>query len=113
MPVVIVKNVDVTPIFLESLGISIGVYSGPGDEVDLTDQFPFERLVEAEDLETRVTNSEIVINDGVQDLSAADGVKHLSFESVYMDEGDAVFPDVVLTETLDLIFTESLDLVTI
>ena len=80
--IIIAKNVTESVIFLEDLGISIDGSS----EITLSDIFHISEIVVSEDLKTYVTSKSIVINDGVEDLPIEQGLKHISFETVYEDD---------------------------
>ena len=73
---VIAKNNDSTAIItIDDLGISIGA----SIQITLSDQFTYEELADSDDLRQYVEDGDIVINDGSDDLSAANGVKFLTF----------------------------------
>ena len=69
----IVKNAGAIQL-VEDLGISIPAAS----QLTMSDQFEYEEIASSDDLRTLVNNSTLVVNDGVSDLSAADGVLYLT-----------------------------------
>ena len=69
----IIKNAGATQL-IEDLGISIPAAS----QLTMSDQFEYEECASSDDLRTLVNNSTLVVNDGVSDLSAADGVLYLT-----------------------------------
>ncbi len=69
----IVKNAGAAQL-IEDLGISIPAAS----QLTISDQFEYEELASSDDLRTLVNNSTLVINDGVSDLNAVDGVLFLT-----------------------------------
>ena len=69
----IVKNAGAVQL-IEDLGISIPAAS----QLTMSDQFEYEECASSDDLRTLVNNSTLVVNDGVSDLSAADGVLYLT-----------------------------------
>lgn len=73
----IVKNSGGSQI-IEDLGITIGTAT----QITLSDQFTYDEIASSDDLRTLVNASTLVINDGVGDLSASDGVKYLKIENV-------------------------------
>ncbi len=69
----IIKNAGAIQL-VEDLGISIPAAS----QLTMSDQFEYEEIASSDDLRTLVNNSTLVVNDGVSDLSAADGVLYLT-----------------------------------
>ncbi len=57
---------------------------------DVTDFFPFHRIEQSSDLKTLVTNGDIIINDGIQNLSVANGLTHLNHLTEYESKHDLV-----------------------
>lgn len=84
MTVVIAKNVAAFDVTIEDMGTEILI---SGQET-LTDNFSFINIAKSTDLKTLVQNAQIVINDGSSDLSAADGLDHISVNSVYENDTD-------------------------
>lgn len=62
---VIAKNDSTADIFLENLGITIPAFS----EIVLSDQFEFVEISGDDSLKVYVTNGQIIINNGLQDLT--------------------------------------------
>lgn len=79
---VIVKNTNISDVKLEDLGITV-----PGSSVyNLTDTFELHEVVSSDDLKIKVTEDILIINDGYNDLSKEDGLKHITYETVYEDK---------------------------
>lgn len=80
----IAKNSDSTAIVsIDDLGISIEA----GSQITLSDQFEYDQIASSDDLRQLVDDGDIVINDGSDDLSAANGVKYLTFiHSKYLSD---------------------------
>ncbi len=82
MPTVIAKNTTTLDMILEDLGIII-----PGSSIiDLTETYDFYEITSSKSLKTQISNGNIIINDGVQDLSVESSLKHVGEESLYEDE---------------------------
>ncbi len=80
--IVIAKNNTVSDIMLTELGIVL-----PGsDQLNLTDQFELNDIIECDTLEDNISNGNITINDGTDDLSMANSLKHVDYETEYEDE---------------------------
>jgi len=80
--VVITKNVTGSNIVIEDLGISIP----SGSQTELTELFNKTEIGESKNLDTYIIAGDIVINDGTSDLSAANGFRHVNFETEWEDE---------------------------
>ena len=82
MPIVFVKNTTILDIVLEDLGIII-----PGSSImNLTETFEFYEITSSDDLKNQISDGNVIINDGVVDLSKDNGLKHVSQESIFEDE---------------------------
>ncbi len=82
----IIKNAGSAQM-VEDLGISI-----PGaSQITLSDQFEYEEIASSDDLRTLVNNSTLVVNDGVDDLNAANGVLYLTLYNAKETE-DKFYP---------------------
>jgi len=80
----------ITVIAINNTGSSInlddlGVILSSAETRNLTDYFDFIELTESEDLINNVSNGNIGINDGTNDLNIVDALQHLNFESEYQD----------------------------
>jgi hypothetical protein len=78
---IIAKNVSGGDIFLDDLGIDLATDS----TTELNLIFSIYLISESSDLRDRVSNGDIVINDGNSDLSVSDGLDHLLLETEYED----------------------------
>lgn len=79
--IVIAKNITVSNIIIEDLGIEIP----SGAQIDLTEFFEKIEIGNSDDLDSKVSSGNIVINDGTNDLSITNGLKHINFETEYED----------------------------
>lgn len=76
---VIVKNNGGSAVFFDDLGISVPASAS----ITFSDFFTYEEIADSDDLRSAVASAgNIVINDGSNDLSAADGVWYLTFEHI-------------------------------
>ena len=80
--IVIVKNDTTSVITIEDLGIEI---SGSG-QVTLSDISNLSEIISSNDLKSLVSNSTLIINNGINDLSVEDGLKYISINTDYEDE---------------------------
>lgn len=80
----IAKNSDSTAtVTIDDLGITIDA----GGQITLSDHYEYDQLAASDDLRQLVYDGDIVINDGSDDLSAANGVKYLTFiHSKYLSD---------------------------
>ena len=79
---IILKNLITSDVKIEDLGIII-----PGSSVyNLTDTFKLHEIVASDDLKTKINDETLIINDGVIDLNKEDGLKHITYETVYEDK---------------------------
>ena len=84
MSTIIVKNDSTAEIFIDDLGIGIPAFN----EVNLTQLFKKDVITGSDDLYTLVENQSLIINDGIQDLSISDSLKHINFQTEYEDSFD-------------------------
>ena len=76
---VIVKNYGGSSVFFDDLGIAVPAASS----LTLSDFFTYEEIADSDDLRTAVASGgNIVVNDGVTDLSAGRGTWYLTFEHI-------------------------------
>lgn len=85
---IIAKNITDSDKFIDDLGINISSLS----EVELSTIFKRSEIATSNDLKTYVTNSEIVINNGIEDLSVQEGLKHITFETTHEDNIEEDYP---------------------
>ena len=71
---IIKNNSGVTAREIEDLGITIGIST----QITMSDQFDYQELASSDDLRDHVQNGNLVLNDGSNDLSSADGVLYLT-----------------------------------
>lgn len=82
---VVVKNDSTAAVGIEDLGISIPA-SDQEELVGADGLFGFSAVASSQDLKSIVGAGTLTINDGTEDLDASDGLKHISFESLYQDQ---------------------------
>ncbi|RLB71280.1 MAG: hypothetical protein DRH04_02045 [Deltaproteobacteria bacterium] len=82
MTIIIIKNNSGSDQDILDLGITIE----DGTQRNLTDEFTLDEIDGSQDLYNLVDNGTLVVNDGTQDLSASDGVKHISLITDYEDD---------------------------
>lgn len=82
MSIIIAKNNTALAIFIEDLGLEI---PGSGWR-NLTSTFEVIDIINSDDLDAQVLNSNITINDGTIDLSPSDGFDHINMKTVYEDD---------------------------
>jgi hypothetical protein len=76
---VIIKNNGGSSIFFDDLGIAVPATS----QITFSDFFTYEEIADSDDLRSAVASGgNIVVNDGVTDLSATRGVWFLTFEHI-------------------------------
>lgn len=105
MSTIIAKNNKVSAILLEDLGIEI---PGSGQE-NLTTYFTKVDISEGKDLKSKVSSGDIIINDGINDLSISDGLAHINFKTEYEDptiDATSMIPHSI-SDHLDVIGTPS------
>ncbi len=79
--VVIAKNSSGSDVVLSNLGTSIQ----NNTNLTLSDYFEYSDITDDKELEGYVNNGDLVINDGVSDLSSIDGVNYISRDNLYTD----------------------------
>jgi len=79
--IVIAKNITASNIIIEDLGIRIPF----GSQINLTELFKKIEIGNSDDLDLKVSSGNIVINDGTNDLSITNGLKHINFKTEYED----------------------------
>jgi len=84
MSTIIAKNDSTSEIFIDDLGIGIPAL----DEINLTLLFEKEDITESEDLDSLVSSQSLIINDGIEDLSITNALKHINYQTEYEDEFD-------------------------
>jgi hypothetical protein len=97
---IIAKNVTGSTINISDLGFSIDASS----QRTIYPEFNLDEIAASTVLETNITNGNIVINDGFNDLSATNGLRHCKQESVWYDEEgleDNVSWDVTVKDMVD------------
>jgi len=82
---VIITNVSGSEQTVEDIGIII---ADSTSQITLSEMYTFPELAGSDDLRTLVGDSDFELNDGVDDLSAADGVKYLTLHTTYDLESD-------------------------
>ncbi len=80
--VVIAKNNTVSDIFLDDLGVGIPA----SNQRALTDSFTMDEIFTSADLKVPVASGDVTINDGSIDLSVAEGLQHIRYETEFEDE---------------------------
>jgi hypothetical protein len=78
---VIAKNSSGSTVVLSNLGTEIL----NGNQLTLSDYYEYSDLTDDKELENFVSNGDLVINDGTNDLSATEGVNYLSRDNIYND----------------------------
>lgn len=100
MSTIIAKNTTGGAIEIEDLGISIPASS----QRTLSDLFTKNEIMISKDLDTEVSNGNIVINDGSNDLSVANGLQHVNYETQWedVDPDTTAFVQHTLSSHLDV-----------
>ena len=75
----ILENVTLNDIVIDDIGLPIDATS----TIQIDENEDWSRIANSDDLREKVTNGNIVINNGVTDLSASDGVDFLKIVHVY------------------------------
>jgi hypothetical protein len=78
---VIAKNSSGSTVVLSNLGTEIL----NGTQLTLSDYYEYSDLTDDKELENFISNGDLVINDGTNDLSATEGVNYLSRDNIYND----------------------------
>lgn len=76
---VIIKNNNASDYLVEDLGISV-LASG---SVNFHEQFAYDEIAGSDDLRTAVSGSNLVVNNGIADLSTISGTDYLTLENIY------------------------------
>ena len=79
--IVIAKNNSGSTVVLSNLGTEIL----NGSQLTLSDFYEYSDITDDDELKVYVANGDLVINDGVSDLSAADGVNYITRDNIYND----------------------------
>ncbi len=79
--VVIAKNSSGSTVVLSNLGTEIL----NGTQLTLSDYFEYSDITDDKELSGYVNGGDLVINDGVSDLSASDGVNYITRDNLYTD----------------------------
>lgn len=75
---VIIKNVESTDYMVDDLGISVPAY----DQINFHEQFRYDEIAGSDDLRTAISGSYLIVNNGVVDLNAYEGVDYLTLENL-------------------------------
>jgi len=95
MAIIIAKNVSGAEIDLD-----FGLVIADAEVVILTDYYDIEEIIGSDELKTHVANGDIVLNDGVSDLSITDAANHLMLQTKFIDQADE--DNIVAGYTADL-----------
>lgn len=82
MITILAKNVTKKDIMIEELGISIPSLTQI-ELVGIEGIFSIVKVISSKELKDIVVAGNIIINDGVSDLSTVNGLKHLSLKTEY------------------------------
>lgn len=105
--IILLKNTTASGIMLYDMsGATISGYAGQGgsDYYPLTDYFSFSSVNISEDLPPLVASGTLTVNNGVEDLSIEDGLKHIRYASAY-ETGITIEDEIGATTFLDLLDT--------
>jgi len=94
---IIAINDTTSELFINDLGIGIPASS----QIELTELFTKIDISTSTDIDTYVLGGLLTINDGTNDLSIVNGIRHVNFETEYEDV-DGVFIDHELDEHTDV-----------
>jgi len=86
MSTIIVNNDSTSEIFIDDLGIGIP----PLSQINLTELFTKLQLTQSDDLDQLVYNQSLIVNDGTDDLTAIQGLKHINIQTEYEDHFDEI-----------------------
>jgi len=77
---VIIKNYSdsTSDIIVEDLGLPIA----PGSQITLSDQFTYDEITGSNDLRELVETSELVVNDGSDDLDVYEGIRWITLQNI-------------------------------
>lgn len=81
MATILAKNTTGSSVLIEDLGIEVDA----AGQLNLSELFEFEDISGSDDLKVLVSNGTLIINDGVLDLSTANGLNHVYHQTVYED----------------------------
>lgn len=84
MWILIIKNNSGFTQIIEDMGIEIANAS----QITFSDQFTYPEMAESDDLRNLVNNGDLVVNDGVSDLSAPVGVEYLTLYNITKAKDD-------------------------
>lgn len=101
MTIVIAKNPGGSDLGIEDLGLVVEA----GGERILTDLFSLGAITESEDLRTRVSAAQIVINDGISDLSIPEALSQLDILTEF--EGSEISGGIDIDDILTTVSAES------
>ena len=75
---VIIKNNSGSTQVLEDFGVELL----NGTQLDFTNYFAYDEIGGSRELKDKVTSGDLIVNDGTNDLSAEDGVNHITLENI-------------------------------
>lgn len=81
MATIVIKNYGSIDREIEDLGITIDASSS----INLSELYDESDLMDSNDLKYLVSNSFVVVNNGIKDLSTQNGLKHINYETEYED----------------------------
>jgi hypothetical protein len=65
----------------------LGLYISAGSQIEISDSYEFYRISGSDDLRAAILNGDLVLNDGVADLSTVNGVAYLTFvQKKYLED---------------------------
>jgi len=105
---IIAKNVTGGEITIGDLGLPIPALSQNTLVGGASPEKTLSEVLDSLDLGTEISAGNIVINDGTDDLSIADALKHIGVETDYVSEQDEI-PS--MTSNVDQILTHDSDMV--
>lgn len=80
--VIIAKNITIYDVLIDDLGVIIDA----NDQRNLTDSFKSSDIFDSKDLKNKIQNNQIIINDGISDLSKKNSLESVNLESSLYDE---------------------------
>ena len=75
---VIIKNNSGSTVELEDFGIELL----NGTQIDLTNYFAYDEIGGSRELKDKVLAGDLIVNDGTNDLTAADGAEYVTLENI-------------------------------
>ena len=66
-----------------SIGDLYGMVIDSTEEMDILDKYPYGRVSQSDNLKGYVSDGDIIINDGIKNLTPEEGVEHLTLETMY------------------------------